>query len=76
MEMELNLVVNWVGFKFFAWNVSQRFYEFKGRHSQLGFQKGVVISQRIPNDNFGFFSYLHHLNVMDGCTTIDKIMSF
>jgi hypothetical protein len=43
MEMELNLVANWVGFKLFAWNVSQRFYKFKGRHSQLGFQKGVAI---------------------------------
>lgn len=60
MKMELNLVVNWVGFKFFPWNVSQRFYKFKGGHSQLRFQKAMAIFQRIPNDNFGFFSYLHH----------------
>lgn len=60
MEMELNLVVSCVGFKFFTRNVSQRFYKLKGRHSQLGFQKGVAIFQSIPNDNFGYFSYLHH----------------
>lgn len=76
MEMELNLVVNWVGLKFFAWNVSQRLYKFKRKHSQLRFQKGMAIFQRIPNDNFRFFHVYIIINVMDGYMLIDEIMSF
>ncbi len=31
-------------------------------YSQVGFHKGTCNFQRSPNDNFGFFSYLHHYN--------------
>jgi hypothetical protein len=41
-------------------------------YSQLGFHKGRSNFQRSPNDNFGFFSYLHHYNCSGFFMPIEK----